>query len=147
MSRLVAQEIKRGPSDNVFAATPPLEAKKHQFSMAITQVARGQAHAIKGSQKLLFMNVRRAYFYSPARKTVYVTLPDGDAEESVCGKLNPQHVWNHKCCGELGRQVFLSSPINGFLYRQSIAMCILPSTSGSAMCSTRGRLHIPWMRK
>ena len=27
-SRLVAKEIKRGPSDEMFAATPPLEAKK-----------------------------------------------------------------------------------------------------------------------
>ena len=32
-SRLVAKEIKRGPSDEMFAATPPLEAKKCLFSI------------------------------------------------------------------------------------------------------------------
>ena len=39
-SRLVAKEIKRGPSDDMFAATPPLEAKKCLFSMAVSQFAR-----------------------------------------------------------------------------------------------------------
>ena len=41
-SRLVAKEIKRGPSDDMFAATPPLEAKKCLFSMAMSQFARGR---------------------------------------------------------------------------------------------------------
>ena len=40
-SRIVAKEIKRGPSDDMFAATPPLEAKKCLFSMAMSQFARG----------------------------------------------------------------------------------------------------------
>ena len=87
-SRLVAKEIKRGPSDDMFAATPPLEAKKSLFSMAMTQFARGRAQGIKGTQKMLFVDVRRAYFYAPARRPVYVTLPDEDAEEGMCGKLN-----------------------------------------------------------
>ena len=87
-SRLVAKEIKRGPSDDMFAATPPLEAKKSLFSMAMTQFARGRAQGIKGTQKLLFVDVRRAYFYAPARRPVFVTLPDEDAEEGMGGKLN-----------------------------------------------------------
>ena len=35
-SRLVAKEIKRSASDEMFAATPPLEAKNMLFSMAMT---------------------------------------------------------------------------------------------------------------
>ena len=36
-SRFVAKEINRQPSDDMFAATPPLEAKKLRFSMAASQ--------------------------------------------------------------------------------------------------------------
>ena len=35
-SRLVAQEIKRDRRDDLFAATPPLEAKKILFALAVT---------------------------------------------------------------------------------------------------------------
>ena len=38
-SRLVAKEVIRSPSDEMFAATPPLEAKKMLFSMAVTEFA------------------------------------------------------------------------------------------------------------
>ena len=36
-SRLVAKEIKRDKREDLFAATPPLEAKKMFFSMAVTE--------------------------------------------------------------------------------------------------------------
>ena len=36
-SRLVAKEIKRDNRDDLFAATPPLEAKKALFSLAVTE--------------------------------------------------------------------------------------------------------------
>ena len=36
-SRLVAQEIKKDKREDLFAATPPLEAKKMIFSMAVTE--------------------------------------------------------------------------------------------------------------
>ena len=39
-SRLVAQEIKRNADEGMFAATPPLEAKKGRFSMVMTQYAK-----------------------------------------------------------------------------------------------------------
>ena len=35
-SKLVAKEIKRDNRDDMFAATPPLEAKKALFSLAVT---------------------------------------------------------------------------------------------------------------
>ena len=35
-SRLVAKEIKRDKREDLFAATPPLEAKKALFSLAVT---------------------------------------------------------------------------------------------------------------
>ena len=40
ISRLIAKTINQSPSDEMFAATPPLEAKKMLFSMAVTEFAR-----------------------------------------------------------------------------------------------------------
>ena len=41
--KLVAKEIKRGPGDDMSAATPALEAKKCLFSIAKSHFARGRA--------------------------------------------------------------------------------------------------------
>ena len=87
-SRLVAKEINRSPSDEMFAATPPLEAKKMLFSMAMSNFANGRARKFEGTQKLLFIDVKRAYFYAPARRSVYVSLPDEDPMPGYCAKLN-----------------------------------------------------------
>ena len=60
-SRLVAKEINRSPNAEMFAATPPLEAKKMLFSMAVTDFAQNRAIKSRGTQKLLFIDVKRAY--------------------------------------------------------------------------------------
>ena len=87
-SRLVAQEIKRDVRDDLFAATPPLEAKKALFSLAASSLAKGRSVNDRGVQKLLFVDVKRAYFYAQARRDVYVKLPPEDHEHGMCGKLN-----------------------------------------------------------
>ena len=84
-SRLVAQEINYGKTENLFAATPPLEAKKTLFSLAVTE---GFGYGPGWQYKLEFIDVKRAYFYAPAKRDVYVKLPDEDYEEGMCGKLN-----------------------------------------------------------
>ena len=81
-SRLVARELNTHDQTGLFAATPPLEAKKVLFSMAMTQ--RGDQ---KEDKKLAFFDVSRAYFYAPATRNVYIKLPDEDAEPGMCGKL------------------------------------------------------------
>lgn len=81
-SRLVAMEIKRKHDEDIFAATPPLEAKKLLFSMATT--------GTKGSSKplkLLFVDVKRAYFYAKCKRPVFVKLPDEDSADGQCGRL------------------------------------------------------------
>ena len=74
--------------DSFYAATPPLEAKKMLFSMAMTDFSQGRATRSNGTQKLLFIDVRRAYFYAPARRSVYVNLPDEDSKPGYCARLN-----------------------------------------------------------
>jgi len=86
-SRLVAQEIKRDKREDLFAATPPLEAKKMLMSMAVTEEIGYRGNDRKGGNKLEFIDVRRAYFHARARRLVYVKLPDEDNEEGNCGKL------------------------------------------------------------
>ena len=80
-SRLVAKDIKKNARPDLFAATPPLEALKTVISMA----ARGK----KGTE-IMVNDVKRAYFYAPAVREIYVDLCDEDrgvGEEELCGLL------------------------------------------------------------
>ena len=87
-SRLVAQEFNTGKREDLFAATPPLEAKKMLFSMAVTEgIGYQEGQRVRG-KCLDFIDVRRAYFHAAARRTLYVELPPEDTEEGKCGKLN-----------------------------------------------------------
>ena len=74
-SRCVAKEINRGNTESLFAGTPPLEAKKALFSMAMTEFAGSRAAKPRGRKKLLFIDVRRAYFYAPVQRPVCVKPP------------------------------------------------------------------------
>ena len=58
-SRLVVREVKRSQLDDVFAATPPLAAKKVLFSLAVS----GRAGS-RGARKLGFVDVKKAYLHS-----------------------------------------------------------------------------------
>ena len=87
-SRLVAQELKKySVAEDLFAATPPLEAKKILFSMAVTE-GIGYTYGQKcNGMKIDFIDVRRAYFHADARRKVYVKLPPEDDEPGMCGML------------------------------------------------------------
>ena len=87
-SRHVAKEININPSDEMFATAPPLEAKNMLFSIAMIEFALNRAKRSKGTQKLLFIDVRRAYVDAPSRRSVYDTLPDEDAMPGHCARLN-----------------------------------------------------------
>jgi hypothetical protein len=63
--------------EDVFAATPPLEAKKILFSL----------YTSRERLCLDFIDVSTAYFHAKARREIYVELPKEDWEEGVCGML------------------------------------------------------------
>ena len=69
-SRLVAKEIKNDKRDDLFAATPPLEAKKSLFSMAVTEGIGYVAGDEKGGTKIDFIDISRAYFQAAAVRNV-----------------------------------------------------------------------------
>ena len=89
-SRWVGREFKGNDRDrdDLFAATPPLEAKRSLIAMASCQVGIPK-HKQK---KLGFIDIRKAYFHAKAKRLVYVKLPEEFCEPGefgqVCGRLN-----------------------------------------------------------
>ena len=86
-SRLVAQEINMDKREDLFAATPPLEAKKMLLSWAVTEDIGYKEGLREHGMKVDFIDVRRAYFHARARRKVFVKLPEEDHEEGMCGML------------------------------------------------------------
>ena len=74
--------------EDLFAATPPLEAKKMLMAMAVTEGIGYHGNNRRGGSQLEFIDVKRAYFHARARSLVYVKLPDEDNQEGMCGRLN-----------------------------------------------------------
>ena len=86
-ARLVAKKLKVDERLDLCAATPPLEAKKLFFTRAAT--ARGKN---ANEYKLIFIHIKRAYFYAPETREIDVDLPEQHASpgkyESVLADLS-----------------------------------------------------------
>ncbi len=83
-SRLVGREIKRDKRLDLFAATPPIETLR----FLTARCAQNQG----GNQpwRMGVADVRRAYFYAPATRDIFIEIPaeDRDANDGdVVGKL------------------------------------------------------------
>ena len=84
-SRLVARDFKGGDKDrdDLFAETPPLEAKRLLLSRAATKRRDGQW------RKLLFIDARKAHLNPKCEGDVYIQLPEEcGVGDGMCGKLN-----------------------------------------------------------
>ena len=80
-SRLVAREINTHKRDDLFAATPPLEALK----MIISLTATGNHGEV-----IMVNDISRAFFHAKVTRDVYVQIPQEDlapGNEGMCGKL------------------------------------------------------------
>ena len=83
--RLVARDFKGNDKgrDDLFVATPPLEAKRMLLSRAAT-ITVGSC-----SRKLLFVDAKKAHLNPRCREDVFIGLPEEcGAGPGVCGKLN-----------------------------------------------------------
>ncbi len=127
-SRLVAREIKRDSRTDLFAATPPLEAMKLVLSMLASN---------NHGECLMVNDVSRAFFCAPAKRQVFVELPeeDGDGSDSV-GELNfsmygtrdAAQNWGEECAETMVKAGFLTgkaSPCTFFHKRRSLLTYIL----------------------
>ena len=74
-ARLVGREIAWDKRDDLYAATPPLESLKAVLSVC--------ASAQRGPQacRVMAIDVKRAYFYAPATRPLFVKIPKEDWEE------------------------------------------------------------------
>ena len=82
-SRLVAREMNYGKEESIFAATPPLEAKKALFSIVASRHGRnGKA------MKISFVDISRAYFNAKCEQPTFIELPTEDSEEGMIGELD-----------------------------------------------------------
>ncbi len=85
-SRLVARELKAQQQregqtrDDVFSATPPHEGIRLLFSLAMTEDG-------VDDKKMIFIDISRAHFHSPARREIYVALPPERGRPGFCAKL------------------------------------------------------------
>ena len=121
----------------MFAATPPLEAKKCRVSTVMSNFARGRCKSHRGKNKLLFMDASRAYLSTPSRRPVYVKLPEEDDESGMCGRLNvPMYGtndaasnWEHKYASHLMD--------NGFVRGKSTP-CVFWNPSTGVRCVAHG---------
>lgn len=82
-ARLVAQKYSKGKSESIFASIGPWEAKTMLLSLAVKE---GVGYGPGWHYKIDCINIKRAYFYAPANRNVYIQLPMDDAEEGMCGK-------------------------------------------------------------
>ena len=79
-SRLVAKEYKINNQPELYAATPPTECMRLLISRA----------AEKKTNKMIYIDISRAYFYAKSVRPTYVKLPAEDPRSSdptCCGRL------------------------------------------------------------
>jgi len=80
-SRVVAREINIKKRLDLFSATPPLEA----FKILIAKCALGGKKS-----RLAGIDIKRAYFYAPATRPIFVEIPEEDrveGDECKVGRL------------------------------------------------------------
>ena len=83
-SRLVAQEINRGHDDDLYAATPPIEASKTLLRIA------SERRFVEKCIGILFADLSKAHFNADFIREVFIKLPKADprsSEPHACGKL------------------------------------------------------------
>ena len=71
-SRLVGREIEMDDRPDLFAATPPLESLRYILSLCASTQGTRKPH------RVLSVDVKRAYFYAPARRSIFIELPAED---------------------------------------------------------------------
>ena len=84
--RLVARDFAGGEKgrDDLFAETPPLEAKRLILSRAATK-----RDGKRKMRKLMFIDARKAHLNPKCEADVYIDLPEEcNCPEGYCGKLN-----------------------------------------------------------
>ena len=73
-ARLVGREIKIDKRLDLFAATPPLESLRLMCSLCASNQWRRDPY------RILSIDIKRAYFYAPASRPIFIEIPMEDYE-------------------------------------------------------------------
>ena len=68
----------------LFAAMAPLEGVKYILSRCMSKKKSKFGRRLK----VALIDIKRAHLKALARRKIYINLPDEDAEDGMCGKLN-----------------------------------------------------------
>ena len=131
-SRMVGREVKYDKRMDLFSATPPLETLKLLISMC----ARRQSD--ERPCRLAVIDIKRAYFYAPARRPVFIEIPMEDREEgdegmvgqlqlSLYGTRDAAQNWAAEYMSplkSLGFKVGRASPCNFVHEKRGIALTV-----------------------
>ena len=87
-SRWVAKDFRKAWVEAIFAATPNIESVRLLLADAANNCK--VVGDLKGNTCVMIIDIKRAYFYAPAQRDIYIKLPPEDhraREEGICGKL------------------------------------------------------------
>ena len=59
---------------DVFVATPPFESLRMMYCLCASRESKGQPY------RLMAVDVKRAYFYAPACREIYIQMPMEDLQ-------------------------------------------------------------------
>ena len=151
-ARLVGREIKRDQRTDLFAATPPLESLRLILSICASN--QGNPNSSK-DYVIMYNDVKRAYFYAPAKRPVYIKIPDEDFEDgdenkvgvlnlSLYGTRDAAQNWAAKYTGVLENIGFVkgvASPCNFYHAGRGISMTV----HGDDFTSTGSPNDLKWL--
>ena len=135
----MAKEIKKDRREDLFAATPPLGAKKILFSLWASILG----------MFLDFGDVVRAHFHAKAIRRVYVALPKEDIEDGKCGVLK-KTMYGTRDAAQNWEMEYTKMMINAGFVRGWYSACIFyhgerneqSSTEVISQCLDQGRVWI-----
>ena len=114
-SRLCAREFANEARDDLFAPTPSLTASKWVISEAASWSKGGKA------KRLMIMDVKRAFLYGMARRTIYIRLPPEDprsGEPGLVGLLR-RSMYGTRDAGAIWEQCYVDCLV-GMGFKQGL---------------------------
>ena len=144
-ARLVGRELNLSKQEGLFAATPPLESLR-----MILSICASNQYAYNPEDNYIIMSndIKRAYFYAPVSRPMFIVIPDEDWEngdENMVGQLNLSLYgtrdaavnWARtfsKHLVEIGFKVGDASPCNFFHADKKISLTVHGDDFTSAGC-------------
>ena len=122
-SRWVAQQYRRAWVETIFAATPNIEAARLLLADA---ASRCKGHEIR----TMVVDIKRAYFYAPSQRDIYVRLPPEDpraGDPNICGRLK-KSLYGTRDAGANWQQAYTNFLLSIDLLQGSTNPCHIRAT-------------------